>query len=302
MISVVIPVYNSADTIASCIESVLRQSVTELELIIVDDGSTDQSGSICDDYAQRDRRICVVHQPNKGRTEARAEGVRRAQGEWLSFVDSDDMLPADSLALLSAKAGDDVDIVLGNGYSLPDESREQIPMADFRHMAIRADGTIGVPWGSLYRRRLLTPWLFDMPRHIVNGEDYLFWLRLVFSTERPVAVVYESVYDKGAEHTSSTFKWTAEYCYELNELRKASIPQAEHDNYLPDMLDDRIANMFSVGVWQRRSEWCHSQYLADILADLRRLNRSLPLRQRLFLALPSLRLRRLYSMISQKLR
>ena len=302
MISVVVPIYNSEDTIGSCIESILQQTVTDIELLLIDDGSADATAAIIDHYGRLDRRITVVHQPNKGRTEARAEGVRRSHGEWLAFVDSDDALPVHSLELLNAKATTDVDIVLGNGYTLPAEQRKLIPMSDFRHLAVRAEGTIGVPWGSLYRRRLLTPWLFSVPRHIVNGEDYLFWLRLVFSTDRPVAVVYESVYDKGAEHTSSTFKWTADYCYELNELRKASIPLQLHEEYQDEMLCDRLENMFAVAVWQNRREWVHSPYYTDIVKDLRRLHRRLPLKQRLFFVMPSLYLRRFYSTISQKLR
>lgn len=292
MISVVVPIYNSEDTIGSCIESILQQTEADIELLLIDDGSADDTAAIIDHYGRLDRRITVVHQPNKGRTEARAEGVRRARGEWLAFIDSDDTLPVRSLELLNAKATADVDIVLGNGYALPAEQRELIPMSDFRHLAVRAEGTIGVPWGSLYRRRLLTPWLFSVPRYIVNGEDYLFWLRLVFSTERPVAVVYESVYDKGAEHTSNTFKWTADYCYELNELRKASIPLHLHEEYQYDMLCDRLENMFAVAVWQNRQEWVHSRYFADIKADAVRLHRPLSLKQRLFFALPSIRLRR----------
>ena len=298
MISVVVPIYNSEDTIAACIESIQRQTVTDLDVLLIDDGSTDGSAAIIDSYAKNDNRITAVHQPNKGRTEARAEGVRRARGEWVSFVDSDDTLPPDSLELLSAKATDEVDIVLGNGHTLPGEQRQLIPMTDFRHLAVRAEGNIGVPWGSLYRRQLLTPWLFDIPRHIVNGEDYLFWLRLVFSTERPVAVVYESVYCKGAEHTSGTFKWTADYSQELNALRCASIPESLRNEYAADMLADRLENMFAVATWQRRQEWKSSSYYQAILSDAQRLNQPLTLKQCLFFALPSLRLRKFYSWIS----
>ena len=155
-LSVVIPVYNSEDTIGACIDSVLQQSYTGFELIIVDDGSTDKSGDICDDYSERDSRITVIHQSNKGRTEARWQGVKTARGEWLTFVDSDDTLPVDALMHLSAVANEDTDIVLGNGYTLPDEQRRQIPMAEFRHLAIRGEGNIGLPWGSLYRRSVLS--------------------------------------------------------------------------------------------------------------------------------------------------
>ena len=302
-VSVVIPIYNSEDDLAQCIESVLNQSFSDFELILIDDGSSDASGRICDDYALKDRKIKVVHQPNAGRTEARYRGVTMAAGEWLTFVDSDDQLVSDALACLFAVATDDTDIVLGNGNALPlSPCPSSIAIDEFRHLTVRGEGTIGVPWGSMYRRTLLTRWVFDVPRHIVNGEDYLQWLRMVFLTAKPVNVIGKSVYCKGKEHTCDTFIWTADYCYELNELRKQSIPESQHEVFLADMLTDRIANMFSVAVCCKKKEWGNSRYYLDILSDIDRLGLTLPARQRLFFMLPSLHLRRLYSWLSRRIR
>lgn len=288
-ISVVVPIYNSADTLSACIESILNQTFSDIELILVDDGSTDRSGDICDSYVSKNSRISVIHQPNKGRTEARKAGVNKATDEWLCFVDSDDTLPPDALSVLYSAATNDTDIVLGNGYTLSDEQRKQIPMAEFRHLAIRGEGNIGLPWGSLYRRSVLSPYLFDIPRHIMMGEDYIFWLRLVFSTEKPVNVVYETVYQKGDDHTCNTFLWTSEYCYELNELRMGAIPAEQRDDYLSDTVDDRLANLYAVAVHEPRRIWRHSPYYQDIIDDMKRLNMKLPLRKCLFLLMPHLR-------------
>ena len=297
-VSVIVPIYNSEDTIAICIQSILNQTFTNLELILVDDGCSDNSGRICDYFAKRDNRIFVVHQPNQGRSKARSIGVEKAHGKWITFVDSDDALPATAIAHLFDKTDSSTDIILGNGYTLPNEYRDSIPMSDFRHLAVRGEGTIGVPWGSLYRKSIVVPYLFDLPRHIINGEDYIFWLRLVFSTDKPVKVVYQSVYHKGEEHTSNSFKWTADYCYELNEYRKAAIPQDQYDEYLPDMIQDRIANMFAVAVCQSRNEWKNSKYYQDILSDMKLLHYSFSIRQLLFLNIPSLKLRQLISWLS----
>lgn len=301
-ISVIVPTYNSEDTIASCLESILTQTFADLELVVVDDGSTDNSAAIIDGVANIDDRVSVVHQPNKGRTEARSVGVERAGGEWICFVDSDDMLPSDALANLSRGISDDTDIVFGNGCSLPSERRTSIPMDEFRHLAVRAEGTIGVPWGSLYRRALMTPHLFDLPRHIMMGEDYIFWLRLVFSTEKPVSIVYENVYCKGEEHTSNCFRWTAAYAHELNQLRQEAIPYSQHEAYMADMLNDCLANMLSVAQWSSRKDWADSTFYNNLLADMARHGISLPLKTRLFLSLPSLRLRQFYSWASNQLR
>jgi glycosyltransferase involved in cell wall biosynthesis len=285
-ISVIVPVYNSEDTIAACIESILNQSYTDLELIVVDDGSTDDSGKICDGYVTRDHRVHVIHQENKGRTEARWVGVNQSTGDWICFVDSDDTLPVNSLQLLQSAVSDNTDIVLGNGYSIFPESRSIIPIEEFRHLAVRSEGTIGVPWGSLYRRTVVTHELFDIPRHIMMGEDYIFWLRLVFSTEKVVNVVYESVYNKGKEHTCNTFYWTSDYCYELNELRKSAIPLAQHEEFLSEMVDDRIVNLFAVVTCEPRKKWKQSPFYLDILSDLKKLNRKFTLKQRIFLIMP----------------
>ena len=300
-ISVIIPTYNSADTIAACMDSVLRQSFTDFGLIVVNDGSTDGSGDIIDGFARRDDRVRVVHQPNKGRSEARRKGVEMATGEWVCFVDSDDTLPLDALENLARGITADVDIVFGNGYSLKDERRATIPMTEFRHLAVRGEGMIGLPWGSLYRRSVVTNHLFDLPRRIMMGEDYIFWLRLVFSTEKPVSIVYEKVYDKGEEHTSNSFRWTAAYAHELNELRREAIPQSQHREFMADMLSDRLENMFSVALWTPRREWAGSPFYRELLTDMKANGKSLSPKGRLFLSLPSLRLRRLYSRLSELL-
>ncbi len=291
-ISVIVPVYNASDTIASCIESIQRQTMADFQLVVVDDGSSDNSGAICDSYAARDSRITVVHQQNLGRTAARQRGTAAAVGEWLAYVDADDTLPEDALATLLQRADDGTDIVLGNGHLLQGESRSVIPMSDFRHLTIRSEGTIGVPWGSLYRRTVVDDSLFDIPREIYNGEDYLFWVRLVFLTEKPVHVVRQPVYNKGAEHTCADFVWTADYCQKLNLYRVGSIPAGLYDSYADDVITDQLVNLFAVAVCQRRQEWVCSDFYQNLMKEIRDRGYSLNWKKILFLRLPSLRMRR----------
>ncbi len=298
-VSVIVPVYNSQDTIAACIESILGQTFTNFELILVDDGSYDNSGSICDTYSAKNPLLKVLHQANKGRAAARSAGLAVAVGEWVTFVDSDDKLPSNALALLMQKATDEVDIVHGNGYALPGVTNEQVTIDAFRHMAVRADGMIGVPWGSLYRRIAIPSSAFDLPREMINGEDYIFWLRMVFSTSRNVNIVNDSVYIKGDDHTCNSFIWTAEYCNVLHRYRLSSIPQAMHMVFMHDMITDRLANLSAVAVTFKRSKWENSSFYRDIISDILCSGYRMPLRQRLFFMLPSLRLRKLYSTLSR---
>jgi glycosyltransferase involved in cell wall biosynthesis len=99
-ISIIIPVYNLEQYIKRCLDSILTQTFQDFEVIIVNDGSTDNSGSICDEYAQRDNRVRVIHMENGGLSAARNEGIKIAKGEFLGFVDSDDYIEKDMYKVL----------------------------------------------------------------------------------------------------------------------------------------------------------------------------------------------------------
>ena len=120
-ISIIIPVFNTEKYLPACLESILLQSYSDFEILLVDDGSTDESGKICDAYAQKDSRIRVFHKENGGVSSARNLGLDNALGEWIYFVDSDDQILPGGLQTMVDCISDDVDIVLG-GYKRYDES------------------------------------------------------------------------------------------------------------------------------------------------------------------------------------
>ena len=92
LISVLVPLYNVAPYLSTCIDSIINQTYSNLEILLVDDGSTDESGSICDSYAAKDKRIRVIHKKNEGQAVARNLCIEKASGEYLLFVDSDDFI------------------------------------------------------------------------------------------------------------------------------------------------------------------------------------------------------------------
>ena len=112
--SIIVPVYNKKDYLGECLESVLTQALSDCEMILVDDGSTDGSGAVCDEYAKRDERISVIHKPNEGPSAARNTGVERAKGDYLIFLDCDDMLAEGFLAAVenTVLANDAPDLVV----------------------------------------------------------------------------------------------------------------------------------------------------------------------------------------------
>ena len=99
-ISVIVPVYKVEPYLARCIESIQKQTYFNLEIILVDDGSPDNCGNLCDEYAAKDNRICVIHKKNGGLSDARNAGIESASGSYLCFADSDDWLDRDMIALL----------------------------------------------------------------------------------------------------------------------------------------------------------------------------------------------------------
>lgn len=127
LISIIIPVYNVEDYVGSCIESVLKQTYQNMEVILIDDGSTDSGGFICDSYAEQDRRIRVIHQENKGLSCARNTGLQMMRGDYVFFLDSDDCIASgDVIMQLYRKISDtDADVVMG-GYSMVNPEGKEI--------------------------------------------------------------------------------------------------------------------------------------------------------------------------------
>lgn len=103
-VSIIVPVYQTGEYLHKCLDSILIQTIGDLEVIVIDDGSTDESPAICDEYASRDSRVYVIHQPNGGRSAARNTGVAHAKGKWIGFVDSDDWIEPDMYEVLLGAA------------------------------------------------------------------------------------------------------------------------------------------------------------------------------------------------------
>lgn len=110
-ISVIVPVYNVEQYLHACVDSILKQSFVDFELLLIDDGSPDNCGKICDNYALQDSRVRVFHQKNRGVSSARNLGLNVAQGDWIAFVDSDDRLHHEAFQILLSHISDDVEIV-----------------------------------------------------------------------------------------------------------------------------------------------------------------------------------------------
>ncbi|OWV06480.1 glycosyltransferase family 2 protein [Fibrobacter sp. UWH1] len=202
MISIVVPVYNAQKTIAQTIESVLHQSYHGFELILIDDGSQDASLDICKSFAEKDSRVHVFHYSNGGVTAARKLGVEHSRGDWITFVDADDLLTEDSLARLAA-CRENCDIVSASAFFCDEncENPKEPPIACDDKII---DGTclakemimekvLWMPWGKLFRKDLFSSDIFNLPAGIRDGEDLIMNLRLAMNANA-VRCILDKVY------------------------------------------------------------------------------------------------------------
>lgn len=197
-ISVIVPVYRVEKFLPQCIESVLNQTFTDFELILVDDGSPDRCPAICDEAAERDARVRVIHQANAGLSAARNAGIEAAHGVWLSFVDSDDYIaPQFYEKLYQTAQRTDADCVMCSVQNV-DESGKPIDSALMRvadevktgREVLRKIGRDDVTpyltaWNKLYRRKLFNTLRYPAGR---QNEDVFVFAELFCQVQRAVCV------------------------------------------------------------------------------------------------------------------
>ena len=217
-LSVIVPVYNVEPFLPACIESILRQTLLDFELILIDDGSPDRCGEICEDYAARDSRIRVIHQTNHGVSYARNIGLRIAAGDYIGFVDPDDLIDSEMYAeLIHALEASSCDIAIcGFSYCAEDGSflrEEPIPAGVFsqRDLLLSIYGMPNPFHGSmcnkLFSRKILDGLTYDEAVSI--GED---WLLLYDCYERAAKAVSvkNCFYTVRLRDNSATRKYDAE--------------------------------------------------------------------------------------------
>ena len=201
IISIIVPIYNAEKFLASCIDSILSQTFKNFELLLIDDGSQDSSLSICQRYQQNDNRITVFHKSNEGVTAARKYGVEKAKGEYICFVDADDIIPKNSLALLY-KEHDNADMIIGNFIEVMPHCSKKNKLYTPQVGRLNGIDYIGLqlenklyhaPWGKIIRRDCFNDDIFTTPRDIFRGEDLIMNIKLGLNIE-DIKIVNTIVY------------------------------------------------------------------------------------------------------------
>lgn len=221
-ISVVVPVYNTEKYLDECIQSILNQSFTNFELLLIDDGSTDCSGAICDQYAAKDERVRVFHKKNGGVSSARNLGLNEARGEWIAFVDSDDWVERKYLEELILHA-DNVDMVISsqrmyreNDSYIPDERYEGLVKSE--HFSILFSdcgmGKYTYCWGKLFRLSFINNQQIRFHESMSMGEDHVFLYTYILNAHNVFvlnAVNYNYRYVKGGLSKRQNYNLDMEY-------------------------------------------------------------------------------------------
>lgn len=194
LVSVIVPIYNVAPYLPQCIESICNQTHTNLEIILVDDASTDASGEICDAYAEKDKRINTIHkQINEGLVSARKTGLQVASGEVVGSVDGDDWIEPDMFKVLADRyLSDDSDIVQSGYIEEGGKSKKHIYKDYIKKITDANRNDLIISWMSgkeilvesqvftkIYRRTLFQECYEEVPDDMSNGEDWIFFIFLM---------------------------------------------------------------------------------------------------------------------------
>ena len=263
-LSVIIPCYNAGKYLAPCLSSVLSQGMADFEVILVDDGSSDGTLAEAERFARRDARVRVLTQENAGVSAARNCGLDAAKGEWVTFVDADDLLPEGAFATLLGAAEDDVDLIVGAHETFDDSGEREVvrPETNWpqkrgearrRAVALRlieGDRVLNIMCGKLVRRALVEREGLRLAREVAVAEDALFNLEAALLS-RGIAYVDEPVY-RYRMHAGSTMHTQAKETFAVHEpwfaaMRAMLSRRGALEAYFPALLDSVALRLYKDG-------------------------------------------------------
>lgn len=213
LFSVIVPIYNAQEFLPQCIESILEQTFADFEVILVNDGSNDNSAIICDEYANSDSRVKVIHKINGGVVSARKEGLANAIGDYIVSVDSDDYIDKDLLKELSLVIRDnDSDVIAYNAIVVSGDNRyilrnkalagdykENIEvlrdgfMYDISDKSLNFGTMLFSLWSKAIKRTLINRYQFEVPNFISKGDDLAVIAPIVYNTDS-IMIIDEALY------------------------------------------------------------------------------------------------------------
>lgn len=273
-VSIIIPVYNVKDYLEKCIESVVQQSYKNLEIIIVDDGSTDGSQFICDEFLKKDERIKVIHKMNGGLSDARNVGYSESTGKYIFFLDSDDWLVLNAIEILyNTLRMCEADIAVANYYYQYDsKSVKANEIAETRvydrqeamEALLRNDLIKNFAWGKLYKRELLEKYKFPVGKLF---ED-VYWTHLIFNQAEKVVLVKEELVYYYQRSTSISYKFDIRKIHIVEgylERRKFVAKEFPEFLYLIDETIISLVTSLYIESLRNYKKGVHSEFKRELL-------------------------------------
>ena len=221
LISIIIPVYNAEKYLHQCLDSVVAQTYTNWECLLIDDGSKDSSGAICDEYAEKDSRFRVFHKENGGVSSARNLGIKEASGEWIYFCDSDDYIYPQGLEIMMSYTNNDIDLVMAghervdaSGKVLDKVPKLQNELIDRKTAVARMYvfpnfDYEGYLWDKLFRRSCIIENKIEFDPKISFKEDSLFCVQFICASKKKVFYTTKIIYRYILNETSAMAKTRA---------------------------------------------------------------------------------------------
>ena len=301
LISVIVPIHKVEEYLDRCVRSIAEQTYSDLEIILVDDGSPDGCPAICDAWAEKDARIKVIHKENGGLSDARNAGMAIATGEYVAFIDSDDSIEPDFIQKLYDAITEYNADVAECAVLYVDESgntlreRNSAPMTEMgkiealRHLVLE-DGVYQTVWNKLYRREVVA----DIPFAVGKYHEDEFWTYQVFDRIEKLAVVHDSLYNylqRGSSIIGVGYNIRRLDGLEARFLRMKHLQKYEE---LADLTKERIVTDYAWHLSNALSvlEGDERQKAVDIILDYLRLTDKVPMNR----LLGSIKHRALYLM------
>ncbi len=261
LFSIVVPIYKTETLLKRCADSILRQSFSDIEVILVDDGSPDGSPKLCDEYAAQDARVRVIHKENGGLSDARNKGLEIATGEYVIFVDSDDYIEEDACEQFAKYAETGADVLIGDGVTeggVADLSHckeltgRTISGAEFLKYSYRRGEPPMAAWLNAYKREFLLNEGLKFAYRLLH-EDEEFTPRVFLAASSVVCtgkVFYHYIIRENSISTQKDMRKNAEHLFQTLDFLNG-IYQKLSDKKLRNLLYDSLAvkylNMFFVG-------------------------------------------------------
>jgi glycosyltransferase involved in cell wall biosynthesis len=252
--SIIIPVYNVEKYLPACVNSILRQTFTDFEIILVNDGATDNSPALCDEFAQKDERIKVIHQENRGVSAARNSGLKAAQGKYLLFVDGDDIISARALKALDSSIymEGEADVILLAPAQFVDESELEVkrpwrpPVFDNKQLSghLYSDAVIYLCSLSDFSTSVC---LKAIRRQFVMEHNILFEEGISWGEDADFSL---ALYLKAETYLSCT-----DYIYYYRKDREGSATYSFSEKKYRDLL-------FVIAKWADKTEWQDDKYFS----------------------------------------